>query len=65
VVRSFGKLLKVLSKKPVYMQNEYGSTEDSIREAIENGVPQNKRSKNDHLAAAFILKDFYREQNDL
>jgi RNase H-fold protein (predicted Holliday junction resolvase) len=47
------------------MQNEYGSTEDSIREAIENGVPQSKRSKNDHLAAALILKDFYKEQNDL
>jgi putative holliday junction resolvase len=64
-VRAFGKLLKVLSRKPVFMQNEYGSTEGSIKQAIENGVSQSKRSKNDHLAAAFILKDFYREQNDL
>ncbi len=64
-VRGFAKLLKVLAKKPVFMQNEFGTTEESIREAISNGVPQSKRTKNDHLAAALILKDFYREQNDL
>jgi putative Holliday junction resolvase len=64
-VRGFAKLLKILTKKPVFMQNEFGTTEESIREAISNGVPQSKRTKNDHLAAAMILKDFYREQNDL
>jgi putative Holliday junction resolvase len=64
-VRGFAKLLKVLSKKPVYMQNEYGTTEESISEAISNGTPQSKRSSNDHLAAALILKDFYSAQNDL
>ena len=64
-VRSFGKLLRLLSKKPVIAQNEFGTTEESIRKAIENGTPQNRRSKNDHLAAALILRDFYREQNDL
>jgi putative Holliday junction resolvase len=62
-VRAFGKLLKILSRKPVFMQNEFGSTTDSIKEAIENGVPQNKRSKNDHLAAALILRSFYTEQD--
>jgi len=64
-VRKFAKLLKVLSKKPVYMQNEYGTTEESISEAIENGVSQGKRSINDHLAAALILKDFYSAQSNL
>jgi putative Holliday junction resolvase len=64
-VRGFAKLLKILARKPVYMQNEFGTTEESIEEAISNGVPQSKRTSNDHLAAALILKDFYREQNDL
>lgn len=63
-VRTFGKLLKVMSRKPVFMQNEFGSTEDSIKEAIESGVPQNRRPKNDHLAAALILRSFYSEQNN-
>jgi putative Holliday junction resolvase len=65
VVRTFGKLLKVMSKKPVFMQNEFGSTAESIKEAVWNGVPQGRRSKNDHLAAALILRDFYEEQNGL
>lgn len=63
-VRTFGKMLKVLSKKPVLTQNEYGTTEESIKASIENGVPRSKRPKNDHLAATLILRDFYKEQND-
>ena len=64
-VRKFAKLMKILSKKPVYMQNEYGTTEESISEAIDNGVSQGKRPINDHLAAALILKDFYSARNGL
>jgi putative Holliday junction resolvase len=64
-VRGFAKLLKILARKPIFMQNEFGTTEESIKEAISNGIRQSKRTSNDHLAAALILKDFYQEQNDL
>ena len=63
-VRAFSRLLKVLSRKPVFMQNEFGTTDEVIRESIGSGVHRGKKTANDHLAAALILKDFYREQND-
>jgi len=64
-VRKFAKLLKVLSKKPVAFQNEYGTSIESLKEAIDSGVSQKGRRENDHLAAALILKDFYEGLTDL
>ena len=43
-------------------QNEFNSSEESLEEAIKIGTPLNKRTNNDSLSAALILKNFYDEQ---
>lgn len=62
VVRRFTKMLKLISKMPVFFQNEFNSSEESLEEAIKIGTPLNKRTNNDSLSAALILKNFYDEQ---
>lgn len=57
--RHFGKLLKVLSKRPVEYVNEFNTSQDAEDEAIETGITQKRRRINDHLAAALILKHYY------
>jgi putative holliday junction resolvase len=57
--RKFIKLLKVSTKRPVDIQNEYGSSIQALEEAVDLGVPEKKRKTNDHLAAAYILRLYY------
>ncbi len=64
-VRGFAKLLRALSKKPVIFQNEFGTTMESMKEAIETQVSPKNRRLNDDLSAALILKNFYSTQQEL
>jgi len=57
--RRFIKLLKVNTKRPVEIQNEYGSSIKALEEAVELEVSEKKRKTNDHLAAAYILRLYY------
>lgn len=57
--RKFLKLLKVNTKRPVEVQNEYGSSIKALEEAIDLGTPEKKRKTNDDLAAAYILRLYY------
>ncbi len=57
--RKFIKLLKVGTKRPVDIQNEYGSSIQALEEAVDLGVPEKRRRTNDHLAAAYILRLYY------
>lgn len=59
--RAFVKKLKLLGKKPVGFQNEFGTSKEALGEAITLGTPQSKRRANDHLSAALILKRYYNE----
>jgi putative holliday junction resolvase len=60
--RHFSKLLKIVSKKPVYFQNEYGTSMEALEEAIDAGASPKKRSRNDHLSAAIILRHYYQSK---
>ena len=64
-IRRFAKQLKVMTKRPVDFQNEYGTSKAALEEAINFDVPQNRRKTNDHLAAALILKMYFDEKADL
>lgn len=57
--RKFLKLLKVSTKRPVEIQNEYGSSIKALEEAIDLGTSEKKRKTNDDLAAAYILRLYY------
>ena len=57
-VRRFSKLLKTISKKRIIFVNEYQSTKESIQEGISKNM-LNKKSSDDSLAAALILKRYY------
>lgn len=61
--RRFAKILKATTKRPVYFQNEYGTTVEAIDEAVETNVSEKGRRSNDHLAAAFILKSYFDERD--
>lgn len=63
IVRKFGKLLKTITRKPVFMQNEFNSSGKSLEEAINLEASLSKRTHNDSLSAAFILKEFYNEHS--
>ncbi|MFZ2664071.1 MAG: Holliday junction resolvase RuvX [Patescibacteria group bacterium] len=58
-VRQFAKMLKTNIKRPVEMQNEYGSSIKAFEEAIDLGIPEKHRRTNDHLAAEYILRLYY------
>lgn len=62
-IRRFAKQLKVMTKRPVDFQNEYGTSKAALEEAINFDVPQNRRKTNDHLAAALILKMYFDEKD--
>lgn len=60
-VRRFSKMLKIISKKPVYFQDEHATTLGAAEEALHQGIPTKRRSIKDHLAAELILKRFFDE----
>jgi len=62
-VRIFTKMLKLRTKRPAEFINEFKTTEETLRESIERGIPQKKRKNQDHLAAALILKRYYEENS--
>lgn len=64
VVRRFAKTLKVVTKRPVIFQNEFGTSRIALSEAINLDIPKRKRSSNDHLAAALILKMYYNDTEE-
>ncbi len=59
--RQFAKLLKVRTRMPVKFYNEYESTAESLKEAIELGVGKKKRRHNDSISAALILTHYLQE----
>ena len=58
-VRKFSKLLKIKTKRPVALVNEYRTTKESVTEAINLGISKKRRQKIDHLSAALIIKEYY------
>lgn len=58
-VRKFAKSLRVIVKKPVVFVTEYGTTKDSVKNAIKAGVSQKSRRVDDHFSAALILKRYF------
>ena len=60
--RNFVKKLKLLSKKPVDFQDEFGTSKEALNRAIDLETPQKKRNTNDHLAATLILRRYYEER---
>ena len=61
-VRTFAKLLKIRTKRPVEFQDERGTSIEALEQSIEMGIPMKKRNMKDHLSAALILKHFYSEK---
>ena len=61
--RRFAKILKATTKRPVDFQNEYETTRAALSEAIDIDVSEKGRGSVDHLAAAFILKNYYNERS--
>ena len=61
-VRQFAKLLKTRLKRPVEFINEHGSTQESIKESISQGIGPKGRRKIDHISAAIILKEYYQKE---
>lgn len=59
--RAFAKLLKIYLKLPVEFENEFGTTIESIEEAIQQGISRKNRGTVDHISAALILKRYYNE----
>ncbi len=62
-VRKFAKLLKLRIKKPLDFFDEYGSTDESIKQTIEQGIAKKKRRVVDHFSAAQILRRYYEEHH--
>lgn len=62
-VRKFSKLLKILSKKPVTFHNEFNTSQEALKEAIDIGIPAKRRLANDQIAAALVLKRYYEEKS--
>ena len=60
--RMFAKKLKVLGKKTVDFQDEFGTSKEALNRAIELETPQKKRKTNDHLSASLILRRYYEER---
>ncbi len=62
--RRFVNQLKLSLKTPVVYQEEYLSTYNATREALDWGVPQEKRRDVDHLAAAIILLQYFEDHQE-
>ncbi len=61
-VRAFVKLLKLYIKIPVEFVNEFGTSSDANGYLLSAGVPRNKSTINDDIAAALILKEYYQQK---
>ncbi|OGC70331.1 hypothetical protein A2415_05135 [candidate division WWE3 bacterium RIFOXYC1_FULL_39_7] len=57
--RTFAKLLKIRTKKPLEFFDETGSSLEALEESIDMGTPMRKRAMKDHLSAAVILHHYY------
>ncbi len=60
-VRHFVKLLKVYLKLPIAFVNEYDTTNESLKEAINFGVSKNGRKLIDQYSAELILHQYYQQ----
>jgi RNase H-fold protein (predicted Holliday junction resolvase) len=45
----------------VFLQNEFGTSKEALKEAVDLDIPKKKRKSNDSLAAALILKMYFDE----
>ena len=57
--RTFSKLLKIRTKKPLEFVDEHGSSMEALELAIDTEIPMKKRILKDHLSAAIILHHYY------
>jgi putative Holliday junction resolvase len=62
-IRKFVKFMNIIIKKPVEFYNEYGTTKEAMRDALELGIPQRSRRYTDHLSAGVILKRYFEEKH--
>ena len=61
--RDFARRLKIRLKLPVEFVNEYMSTKDSIMKSTQLGMKSGKTKRLDHISAAVILRQYYREKS--
>jgi putative transcription antitermination factor YqgF len=61
--RHFAKLLRIKSRKKVIFCNEENSTQEAYENLTISGVTGKKRTYSDDVAAAIILKRFFRENH--
>jgi putative Holliday junction resolvase len=57
-IKRFAKQLRIKTKKQTVFQNEYATSKESLRQAIDMGVSKKSRSKIDHISARIILKRY-------
>lgn len=60
-VRQFAKLLRVYIKIPQIFVNETDTTMESLEESLDYGISSKSSQRVDHVAAALILKKYYRD----
>jgi putative holliday junction resolvase len=61
-VRRFSKLLQTSLGTPVAFVDEFGSSREALRDAIEGELPQKARKKVDSISASIILKRFFTDE---
>ena len=57
--RRFGRKLKIMSKRPIIYQNEFGTSKQALKNSIEQGVSQKGRRSIDNLSASIILRSYF------
>ncbi|MCA9308158.1 MAG: Holliday junction resolvase RuvX [Patescibacteria group bacterium] len=59
-VRKFAKLLRIYIKLPQEFVNENSTTQEALNSSFAMGISQKRRKTLDHISAAIILKNYYR-----
>lgn len=62
-IQRFGKLLKIMLKKPVEYVDESFTSVESSQSLIEQKLPQKSRLRVDDISAALILRNFYQSSD--
>ena len=62
-IRTFSKLVKMETKLPVVFMDEYATSIESVKMALDQDMSQKRRQQIDHLSAALIIKNYYESLN--
>lgn len=62
-VRAFANRLKAYSKRQIFYQNEYATSQNAEGEMLDLEISQKRRRNDDHYAAAIILRRFFEDNS--